>query len=360
MRPFPYDFVHLWASARVAYLGGNPYDPEQIAPLMAQAGWPPEESISGFMHPFWSLATLTPFSLLPFSIAAILWELAIIILVVASLLLLRNEAVRRICGQLPSGPNILLVTALFPPLLSTLAFGQSSAVLLVGCAGWLSFFCRGRFLTAGVLLSLTTLKPQLFVPLYMWVFLSQIRNHEWRTVTGFGIGLFVQISMSLLIAPESANQWLIAMRSIPDITSNLPTPALGRIITSLLGGAPQTVSIVMLIGGASAAVCALGFQGRVAERGVLFFIPLGLLTTAYVWSHSFLVLLLPCMFHVARLERNGDRLVLALSLVLATWGILEICYVYPLAPYSVILPLTALLVGLRALRAPSGAPTRGR
>jgi hypothetical protein len=110
----------------------------------------------------------------------------------------------------------------------------------------------------------------------------------------------------------------------------------------------------------SAAVCALGFQGRVAERGVLFFIPLGLLTTAYVWSHSFLVLLLPCMFHVARLERNGDRLVLALSLVLATWGILEICYVYPLAPYSVILPLTALLVGLRALRAPSGAPTRGR
>jgi hypothetical protein len=358
MMPFPYDFVHLWASARIARLGGNPYDPQQIAPLMAQAGWPPEESISGFMHPFWSLALMTPFSLLPFSIAAILWELAIIVLVVASLLLLRNEAVRRVCGQLPSGPNILLVTALFPPLLSTLAFGQSSAVLLLGCAGWLSFFCRGRFFTAGVLLSLTTLKPQLFVPLYVWVFLSQLRGHEWRTVTGFGVGLFTQISMSLLIAPESANQWFIAMRSIPEITSNLPTPALGRIIASLLG-VPQTVSIVMLIAGAGAAACALGFQGRVAERAVLFFIPLGLLTTAYVWSHSFLVLLLPWIFHVARLERIGDRPVLALSLVLATWGILEICYVHFLAPYSCILPLTALVVGLRALRAPSESPTRG-
>lgn len=101
MMPLPYDFYHLWASARVARLGGNPYAPEQITPLMLESGWPPAEAVTGFMHPFWSLPLLTPLSYLPFPLAAVVWELSIVLLVVVSIRLFLNDAVRTQVGESP-------------------------------------------------------------------------------------------------------------------------------------------------------------------------------------------------------------------------------------------------------------------
>lgn len=345
MRTLPYDFYHLWASARVARLGGNPYVTEQISPVMLDSGWPPSEVVSGFMHPFWSLTVLTPFSYLPFPLAAVVWELSIVVLVLTSLCLILSESVRGVLGTFAAPPLLLLATALFAPLISTLAFGQTSAILLVGCAGWLESFCRGRFFLAGLLLSLTTLKPQLFVPLYVWIFLNQIRNRELMCLTGFITGVLFQCGVALAIAPDAASQWLEAMSSLSEVTSNLHTPALARIVGSALG-TPHTTVIAAIVGALIAGIWALLRKGKTAELATLVFIPLGLVTTGYVWSHSFLVLLLPYLIHISLLARFGERFVVMVSLASATWGIFEICHVHSLAPYSALLPLALLLLGL--------------
>lgn len=347
--PFPYDLYHLWASARVARLGGNPYAPGQIAPVMVESGWPPSEGVSGFMHPFWSLTVLTPLSYLPFPVATLVWEASILVLLVISFRLILSGLTQESSGRLTPVAPLLLATVLFPPSISTFVFGQTNAILLLGCAGWFASFRGGRFLISGLLLSLTTLKPHLFLPLYVWIFINQSRKREWMCLTGFIAGVLTQCGIALAFAPDSAAQWLEAMRSARDVTQSLNTPTLSRIIGSTFN-ISHAISIATVAGGLVATMWALLRPGRTAELATLVFIPLGLLTSQYVWSHSFLVLLLPYLVHIRRLARLGDKPVIVVSIVLATWGILEICFVHTLGPYAVILPLFLLSLGIRQAR----------
>lgn len=348
MTPFAYDFYHLWASGKVARLGGNPYAPEQITPLMLESGWPPSEAVSGFMHPFWSLWIFCPLSLMPFPLAVLLWETTIVALVAWAVRLVYHAVSSQDFMELPQPRTAFLAIALFPPFISTVAFGQTSALLLVGFVGWLLLFFRQKPFAAGIALSLTALKPHIFIPLYAWIFVSELRRGRGSCPLGFAAGIMLQSCASLAFASHVASQWLSALSSMSTTTLTLPTPSCARILSDLLG-IPGAQNLLVVIVTATIAMYALITKRTITPKAAFVFLALGCITTPYTWSHSFVILTLPYLCLMERIERRGDKWVLSTTLPLAVFGILETCYVSTLAPFSAAIPLALLALSAYSL-----------
>ena len=329
----------------VARLGGNPYLVDTVRPVMLASGWPPDEGVSGFMHPFWSLAIFCPVSLLPYPIAVAFWELFLALLIIGSVILLANNQIQREFN-LPTHIALLsFSTILFPPTFSTFMHGQTSGILLAGCVGWLSLFMHQRFFLSGLALSLTTLKPQLFIPFYLWIFISQFRARDVKVLLGFGVGLGAQIGIALVFAPQTALNWIHAASTISTQVVELPTPALPRILQSLLP-MPGVQTIFMAACSLASLVISLVLKGRVANRAITLFLPFGFLMTPYTWSHSFLPLLVPYLGCVAYSAAKNERATLWGSILFATFGVFEMVRPAGMAAYMVVIPLSIFIFGI--------------
>lgn len=211
------DFVTYWAASQLT-LNGRPLDAYDLGVLVAaeRAVWPGSTSAFPWFYPATWLLVVAPLALLPY--------LASLILFVASGLAAFVAALRRL---IPRVHDWWLVAA-FPGVWMSLAQGQNGLLTAALGGGALTLLGR-RPVTAGVLIGLLAIKPQLAIlfPLYLTV------RRQWRALIAAGAtaSLFVAIA-TLTYGGRWVTLWFDSLRLASRISelhdgklAKMPSPA---------------------------------------------------------------------------------------------------------------------------------------
>lgn len=199
----PRDFVEYWSAARVLADGGNPYDGKQLLPYQQLASGHPDKSEAVMLWtPPWTLPLYHPFGWLEPGPAHTLWLLVQLACGLASAGLLWQVYGPR--GSTPHGRSLWLAFAVavalsFGPGWWLIVYGQNTAFILLGVAGFVYLRQRGYPVAAGAVVALTAIKPHLLALFGLALILDARTAAGRRTLAG-GIGAILAASAVALLA----------------------------------------------------------------------------------------------------------------------------------------------------------------
>lgn len=203
--PLP-DFLSRWTAGRLVLDGrtADLYDPALQSALQADVG---STALSWFVSPPYVAALLAPVGTLPYPVAALLWTfLTLGLLWLAVRFLVALDPAFSALG----GWRGLLVAGSCQAVLELVGAGQDTAVILAALAGGALMVARGHAVTAGLVLALALVKPQLawLVPLVL------LARAAWGALAGFVAGGGALFALSLLVlGPGSWARWLGSITS---------------------------------------------------------------------------------------------------------------------------------------------------
>ncbi len=199
------DFLVHWVGARSFLVDGlSPYSDETAVRIQTLAyGRPAEkgEHELRVAYPLYSIIFFIPFALISdFTLSRALW----MTLLEVGLLLMTYFGLRAVSWK----PNIISLVFLF--LFSVLWYHairplvNGNAVILValGIVGVLLAVRAGADEVAGVLLALTTIKPQVVIILVVFVVLWALINRRWRLFAWFLGAQVLLIAAGLFLLPD--------------------------------------------------------------------------------------------------------------------------------------------------------------
>jgi len=198
------DFFVRWLGGREFLLHGtNPFDravaeKAQMA-MFGHLARPEDKDEAYFAYPLYTLYLFWPLSLIPYAWAQAIWMTVLQFVLLGSTLL-----AIRLADWNPSG-WLFGLTVLW----GLLFYNGARAIILGQFSIWVGLFLllalwaieRRRDGWAGVLLSLTTIKPQMVVLVLAFLLLWALIRRRWRLLLGFGGSMAVLIGSSLLLVP---------------------------------------------------------------------------------------------------------------------------------------------------------------
>jgi len=223
------DLYPRWLGARELLLRGrNPYSPEitrQIQQgyygrLLDPARPTDPKDQQGFAYPAYVVFLLAPAIRLPFDHVQTGFRWLLILLAGGSVLLW----MRLLCWRASPGTKLILIalTLGWLPMVQGIKLQQLSllvAGLLAICGACL---VREWLFTAGVLLALSTIKPQLAWPLVLWLMLwtaSSWRERR-RFVFGFALVMVLLLGGAEILLPGWPRMFLAAIGEYHQYTQN--------------------------------------------------------------------------------------------------------------------------------------------
>jgi hypothetical protein len=173
------DFVEYWTSAHLLIAHQNPYSLPNALEVQQTLGWGEPFPLIP-LNPPWVLVLIAPLGLTnSYALAWLLWVAILTCAVAASSRMLMDVyfGELRIPDISDSGKLRCLMAFTFYPTLLSIKFAQTAPLLLLGIAGFLYFEKKGRFVLAGIFLSLTLVKPQLVILIWLALVLAFWRRH---------------------------------------------------------------------------------------------------------------------------------------------------------------------------------------
>lgn len=212
------DWRMFMAALRHWHAGGDPYGP--FTGFLGAAHHP-----GAFGYPPPALVLASPLALLP-------WQLTGLLFVLASAVAFERWA-RRSSGR--SGLPWLL---LWLPLVQGLMLGQTTLLVLVGLLFAELYHREGRERSAGLLLALAVLKPQVAILPAAWLLLRALLDRRWGLPIWFAGFSAAGWAAALLIAgPQIVPQWVQGLIVYDDLLPDrlLLFPPLGPLVGLLAG-----------------------------------------------------------------------------------------------------------------------------
>ncbi|MCB0309950.1 MAG: DUF2029 domain-containing protein [Bdellovibrionales bacterium] len=300
------DFQVFWIASKIFVEAKNPYDLELSQNFH-------EKYTSNFPEPHlvwsppWSLSILAPLSFLSFKLAAMVWlALNLLALSLSSYLLLR-----KLIGQTRLNRRQVLLLPLailaFEPAILCIDWGQQ-ALLLLGV--WCVFIRLRREsgpasqFIAGLLLSMTIIKPHLFYLVYFVLIFDWISSKNLIQASGFCSGVVSWAVIPLLINGEIYSLYF---------SNQLPTFFFQPSIASWLQYlAPNIVALRFLPALITIFYASFYLTKRTTASDLNYLIlPLSILSTPYVWLYDFSMLLPIYLLIMTR----GSKAVIAAALL---------------------------------------------
>lgn len=322
------DFYSRWKGAEVYWREEiNPYSAE--ATLAIQQGIygrpaEPGEDPGPFAYPFYTVLLLAPIVWLPYAWAHAIW----LVILQVSLVLGVALCLSLLDWRLP--PWLLALTVLWSVFFyhsaRTIFLGQFAGLVFLCTVGTLWALKGRRDGLAGVLLSLTTLKPQMSFLLIPALLLWGLAQRRWRFLTSFGLASALLLGTSFLLQPGWLGDFVRQLAAYPSYTAiGSPIWILAHYYFPFLG-TPGEVALSVLL------LLYLAYEWRhLVQRGHVpdtFYWVLGLTlivtnlvalrtaTTNYVQLYFPLFLVL----HHAIARGSARNLVLSLFYLLSTMG----------------------------------------
>jgi len=189
--------------------GLNPYSDEVTRRVeIGMRGRPSQgdENPGGFVYPFYTVFTLWPLVLLPYDWVQAIWIVLLAFLVVLigymSMWLLRWRI-----GLPAQALMILFVLFLYYSVRAVL-LGQYAVVVAALVIGSFLAIRSGRDGRAGVMLALSTIKPNMIFLIIPYLLLWAVFRRRWRMVWSFALAVAILIATSFLLIPTWLSEYL--------------------------------------------------------------------------------------------------------------------------------------------------------
>ena len=338
----------MWGAAKIALIGGNAYDPALLVEVMRTGGWPSDLGAWGFTHPPWSFWLYVPFGLFSLPVARVLWISAHVLLFAAILrcLIRLNQSPSEHFKGIDTG-LLVLAAVTFPPVLKTFAFGQNSILSAMGVVFFIDLYLRKSYFKSGAMLSLTFLKPQLLLPLYIALFIQAFKSRKLTFIAGAATGGLAQFVISFLLYPNGIVYYL---SYLPDLLARSPlllAPSMAQIIGYYYGFQWQGAALSLF------GVLVGAWYGMRKDfsfvPSLLILLPFSLFVTPYSYSHDFSLLLFPYLTLIGILYQKVGNKVFFLIGILEVWGILLVANVRHEFS-TVLIPFLILVGGILAVK----------
>ncbi len=306
------NFFVFWLAGNLILEGENPYNPDQWENGHALYGVTPREPT--FLYPLPLAVLLTPLGLLSTSQAYVLWQwLSQLALGLVIYLLLKRWG-------LPSHDRlfvpVVFFLTFFGPIYLTLQIGTLGALTLSFIYGALYLLDKDRLLPAGILLSLTMLKPSqgaTILLLLSWVFLLR---KQWKVFYGLAAGGLLLLLLGIIVDPN----WVAIFRQ-----------SSAAAFDRRLGVQPNVWSLAFVAcGGISACYSLLGIATTLIFLGITAYflwrkqsalsnwqvlnlvLPIAFITSPYLWAYDQILYVLPIIWIVGTLVEKSRSYISAI------------------------------------------------
>jgi Glycosyltransferase family 87 len=199
------DFVVFWATGQQLVHHASPYDRETMARIEQTAGLNVGNTPLYMRNPPWGLPVAAPLGLVGLRIGALLWSLAMLGCLLASVYML---------WQMHGRPSNQLhwLGLSFGPALICVMMGQTSLISLLGYVLFLRLQPTRPFF-AGASLWLCTLKPHLFVPFGVVLLVWIAATRSYRLLAGFAAVMAASCALVYGLDPSAWSDYAAMMRS---------------------------------------------------------------------------------------------------------------------------------------------------
>lgn len=274
---FGNDFYQVWLTDR-EWLdhGRDPYSPEMTREIqIGLYGRPsnpnrPGDPIDrrGFPYPAFAALLFWPMAEISFPIARVAAFFGFAALTFASIGLWLRAFDWRL-GWKWIAVIFLLTVCSYPALEGLFAVQLGLLVAFLLSASMLALR-RQRFLLAGILMALTTIKPQVTALLVLYLLLWTVR--DWRSRNRFWVGFFFTLALllgaSLAVLPHWIQSWMHTILAYRHYTQ---PPLVTEVLTSPLGSRLSGPATFVLTAASIILAIALAWRNRTAKFGSFAF-----------------------------------------------------------------------------------------
>ena len=322
------DLLPRWAGTRLALHGIDPYNDSILAAIQTSY----HVRAQPFLYPAHVILYLLPLAPLT------LLSAQIVFLVVVTPLFAWSLGLTMKTLGLPVSRRVriwvVLLACVSWPAMWALRLQQFTLVVaaLVFIA-W-SLIARGRQVLPGILLALATIKPQLILPLLLWLLVWAILRRQGRLIVAFVVTLAILLETTEKLVPGWIPHWYLAVSNYSDARHTAPP------LVAIFGHRIGLVLTAMLAIAAGLALLRL-LRSRAGSREFTLAMSLALAVTLCLVSAAPTmiyndVMLFPALLILA-FEKPQDRFASALRFL----ALLLLCWDFAAVPIAA----TAELLG---------------
>ena len=296
------NFAFFWLSGRMILQGESPYNETQYLAGHDTYGikWRPNNI---FPYPLPLALIFIPFGLISLANAYILWQIVSLVSIALIIFILLNHwkesAQRRLL--IP----IFAFMFFFGPLYLTLFTGSIGAIAALVILGAILLFEKDKSLLAGIVLSLTILKPPQGLPILLLAGIWFLARRDWKAILGVAIGGISLLLIGMIQDPLWAIKFLGASQAVMDRTQGVHSNVWAFSYLACGGASPCST----LLGGTLGLVL-LGLGGFflwqhqakvTAWEAFNIIIPIAFVSTIYLWAYDQLTYIIPIVWIVGTL-----------------------------------------------------------
>lgn len=281
------NFTFFWLAGRMVLEGENPYDETQYLAGHETYGikWQPNRI---FPYPLPLAIFCIPFGFLSLPAAYITWQVISLIIIAITIFVLLNQ-------WKEAAPRRLLVPIFasmffFGPLYLTLHTGSIGAFTVLTILIVILLFEKDKSLLAGIVLSLTILKPPQGLTILLLAGIWFLARRDWKAILGVAIGGLALLCIGMIQDPLWVIKFRGASEAVMDRTLGVHSNVWAfsylictgaSLCSTLLGG---TLALILLGLG--------GFylwrnQAKVTVwEAFNIILPIAFVTTIYLWSYD--------------------------------------------------------------------------
>lgn len=296
------NFFDFWLAGRMILAGQDPYNGVEWQ-TGSQAYGSTADRNQVFLYPRPVALLMAPVALMTPPAAYFFWQLLTeaVIALTTWFLLGKWFAGRQRRLFLP----IVIALLYFGPVFLSLQLGTIAALSLVVVVATPLLLEEGRSLLAGIVLSLTLIKPSQAVPLIALATVWFLLNRNWRAILGLAVGGVGLILLSLL----GGQHWIqpllqadrVALHRTLGTQSNLPSLAYHVCDGSLRCSWPLGLGAVAITVGLTSYYFWAHRARLSAWDAFNLIVPVAFLTTVYLWSYDQALYVVPIVWISAAL-----------------------------------------------------------
>ncbi len=296
------NFTFFWLAGRMTLEGENPYDETQYLAGHETYGikWQPNKI---FPYPLPLAIFCIPLGLLSLPAAYITWQIISLVIVAITIFILLNhwkeEAPRRLLVP------IFASMFFFGPLYLTLHTGSIGAFAMLAILVAILLLEKDKSLLAGMVLSLTILKPPQGLTILLLAGIWFLARRDWKAIFGVAIGGIALLAIGMIQDPLWVIKFRGASQTLMDRTLGVHSNVWAFSYLACNGTFPCST----LLGGTLGLIL-LGLGGFflwqnqskvTAWEAFNVILPIAFVSTIYLWAYDQLPYIIPIVWIIGAL-----------------------------------------------------------